>query len=133
MAFWNKKKNEQDKPNVHAKDADTSGQAEPQVPTVSVPNTGDSQSFDAILGPHITEKASVSSEMGKYVFRVKSGANKIEIRRSIEKLYNVTVRNVHIIRMPEKKRQVGRYMGTKAGYKKAVVTLKPGDKIDIVA
>jgi large subunit ribosomal protein L23 len=133
MAFFSKKQDQDAGAAGKGASAADNSETEAQAPAVAVPSHGDSASFDAILGPHITEKASLGSEGGKYVFRVRSSANKIEIRRSIEKLYKVTVRDVHTIIVPEKSRQVGRYMGTKSGYKKAIVTLKAGDKIDIVA
>ncbi|MEK7616253.1 MAG: 50S ribosomal protein L23 [Patescibacteria group bacterium] len=100
-------------------------------PAVAAPKAGDSRSYTVIRGPHVTEKASNSASLGKYVFRVGPDANKLEVRRSIEKLYKVKVASVHMLIMPSKFRQVGRHHGERSGYKKAVVTLRPGEKIDI--
>lgn len=102
------------------------------MPTASLPTGGDTSSYRTVIGPHVTEKASMDAAMGKYVFRVHRDSNKVQIRASIEKLYKVTVKSVHVAVMPTKQRQVGRHMGTRSEYKKAIVTLKKGDKIDII-
>ena len=101
-------------------------------PSVAVPSQGDSKSYRVIVGPHVTEKASLLQQEGKYAFRVQSKANKIEIKRAIENLYKVKVSMVHLMHAPAKHRQVGRHQGERAGYKKAIVTLRKGEKIDIV-
>ena len=79
----------------------------------------------------MTEKAVNLSENGKYVFKVSGKTNKPEIRKAVERLYDVKVKDVRIINTVGKKRQVGRFEGFKPGYKKAIVTLKPGYKIEI--
>lgn len=86
-----------------------------------------------LKSPHVTEKASYLAAENKYVFEVTGNANKTEIKKSIEKLYNVKVDSVNILNMPSKKRRVGRSIGVKSGFKKAVVTLPKGQKIDILA
>ena len=82
-----------------------------------------------VLAPHVTEKANLGNANGSYVFKVSARANKIEIKRSIKKLYNVTVMKVGIVHAPSKFRQVGKHSGEKSGYKKAVVTLQHGQKL----
>lgn len=79
----------------------------------------------------ITEKASVMAEQNKYVFKVNSAANKIQVKDAIEGLYNVTVTKVNILTLPGKTRKRGLTKGYKPGYKKAIVSLKEGDKIEI--
>ena len=69
---------------------------------------------------------------GVYVFTVTKNANKIEIRRAIEKLYKVNVRKVRVVNLPSKFRQIGKYQGEKSGFKKAIVSLRAGQKIDII-
>lgn len=86
-----------------------------------------------LKSPHVTEKSSYLAGKNKYVFEVAGNANKIEIKKAIEKLYKVKVDGVNILNMPSKKRRVGRSIGTKSGFKKAVVTLPKGEKIDILA
>lgn len=80
--------------------------------------------------PHITEKATILSQNNQYVFVVYNNVNKIEIKKAIEKLYNVKVLKIQIIKMPKKKRRVGRTFGWKKAYKKAIVRIKEGQKIE---
>ncbi len=84
---------------------------------------------DLILKPIITEKGTVQMELGKYVFDVLPKATKPEIKAAIESLFDVTVTKVNTLTLPRKKRRVGRFMGYKAQYKRAIVTLKEGDSI----
>jgi len=97
--------------------------AKPAAPVKAAPTD------DVILATHVTEKANLGNANGAYVFKVSARANKIEIKRSIKKLYNVTVMKVGIVHMPSKFRQVGKHSGKKSGYKKAVVTLEHGQKL----
>ena len=69
--------------------------------------------------------------MNKYVFKVSPRANKNEVKKAIEEVYGVKVEKINNINIPRKKRVRGRTEGWKPGYKKAVVTLKEGDKIDL--
>lgn len=82
-------------------------------------------------GPHITEKTTNLAQEGKYVFQVTNRANKTEIKKAIERLYKVKVESVNILNMPSKIRRVGRSIGRLAGFKKAIVSLQKGHKIDI--
>jgi large subunit ribosomal protein L23 len=84
---------------------------------------------DLILKPIITEKATLQMELGKYVFDVLPKASKPEIKAAIESLFDVTVVKVNTLRLPRQKRRVGRFVGYKAQYKRAIVTLKTGDSI----
>lgn len=88
-------------------------------------------SYKIIRSPHISEKASNISSEGQYIFKVANVANKIEIKKAVEKLYKVDVKSVNVIYIPSKKRQVGRHAGKRSGYKKAVVTLKKGQTIEV--
>lgn len=82
--------------------------------------------------PHITEKSSMMAQLNRYVFKVAKNTNKIEIKKAIESIYGVKVEDVNIANMPGKKIRLGRSNeGRKAGFKKAIVSLKEGDKIDI--
>ena len=77
------------------------------------------------------------SSLNKYVFKVSFDANKTEIKKAIEKMYNVKVEKVNIIHIPGKKRRLGRIegwrKGLKRGFKKAIVTLRKGDKIEVLS
>ncbi|MEK7537115.1 MAG: 50S ribosomal protein L23 [Patescibacteria group bacterium] len=79
-----------------------------------------------------TEKAIGSSSHNKYVFKVSPKTNKIEVKKAIEKLYEVKVKDVRIINTFGKKRQVGRFEGWKPGFKKAIVALEKGYKIETI-
>lgn len=88
---------------------------------------------DKILkGVHVTEKASDLAKQNQYVFKVFAKANKIEIKKAIEQTYKVNVLKVRIINVPKKARTFGRTPGWKKGYKKAIVRIKPGQKIDVM-
>lgn len=85
-----------------------------------------------IKHPIITEKASQISALGKYIFKVDAAANKPEVKKALKEIYKVDVVDVQIINVKPKPRQMGRYRGTKSGYKKAIVTLKAGQKLDVL-
>ncbi|MDO8504311.1 MAG: 50S ribosomal protein L23 [Candidatus Liptonbacteria bacterium] len=78
----------------------------------------------------LTEKATILQASGKYMFLVKLNAKKPEIRKAIESLYQVKVRDVNTLRSYGKAKRLGGKFGKKPEYKKAVVTLAPGEKID---
>lgn len=87
---------------------------------------------NAIVRPHITEKAAILAEKGTYVFEVAENTNKIEIAKAISALYNVTPMRVNIINLPDTRVFVRNRKGVKSGLRKALVTLKKGDKIEIL-
>jgi len=82
--------------------------------------------------PHISEKATYLSDQGKYTFKVFPQANKIQIKRAINNLYGVRVKDVRIINIKPKKRILRGIEGTKGGHKKAIITLEQGEKIEIL-
>lgn len=84
---------------------------------------------DLILKPIVTEKATLQMEDNKYVFDVLPKATKPEIRAAIESLFDVKVTSVNTLKLPRKKRRVGKFLGYKAQYKRAIVTLQEGDSI----
>ena len=87
--------------------------------------------IDSIKQPIITEKATILSEQNKTVFKVHDGASKENIKKNIEKLFKVKVIKVNIInRKTKTKLRQGR-IAKKKGYKKAIVTLKKGQSIDL--
>ena len=90
-------------------------------------------STDSIRQPIITEKATILSEQNKTVFKVHSGANKNSIKKNIEKLFKVSVVKVNIINTKTKKKIKQGKISTKPGYKKAIITLKKGQSIDLAA
>ncbi len=80
----------------------------------------------------VTEKASDLSNLGKYIFVIDRSANKSEIKKAIESIYSVKVVSVNIINSKGKSKRLGRSIGKTSAYKKAIVTLKEGQKIDVV-
>ncbi|MHB2018104.1 MAG: 50S ribosomal protein L23 [Candidatus Xenobia bacterium] len=86
---------------------------------------------DIIVRPLITEKSMEQTAFNKYTFKVDPKANKTEIRTAVEEIFKVTVQAVHTVSMKGKPVRRGKYWGYKSDWKKAVVTLKPGDKIEI--
>jgi len=88
--------------------------------------------YEIIERPLVTEKSIVGAERGKYTFRVSRDANKIEIAKAVEQIFKVKVDAVNTITVKGKKKRLGRYPeGKTPDWKKAIVTLKPGDKIEI--
>jgi len=84
-----------------------------------------------IRRPVITERASdLQERQGKYVFEVLSSANKIDIRRAIEAMFDVDVVKVNTTNMHGKLKRLGRFQGRRSNWKKAVVTLADGHSID---
>ena len=92
--------------------------------------------YNVIKEPCITEKASFLAEQNKYVFRVYPNVNKIEIKKAIELIYNTKVEKVNVIHASPKKRRLGRREGwrggLKCGFRKAIITLKKGEKIELL-
>ena len=87
--------------------------------------------IDSIRNPIVTEKATILSEHNKTVFKVHSGANKTSIKKNIEKIFKVTVTKVNIINQKRKKKIKQGKLSIKPGYKKAIITLKKGQSIDL--
>ncbi len=87
---------------------------------------------DIIKAPVITEKASsISADGKKVVFKVAKDANKVQIRQAVESAFGVKVTNVNTVNVRAKKKRVGRYEGMTKAYKKAIVTLAEGSKLDL--
>lgn len=86
---------------------------------------------DIILKPIVSEKATILLEDNKYVFDVALKATKTSIKLAIEDLFEVKVVKVNTSRPPRKKKRVGRFMGFKPQYKRAIVTLAEGDSITL--
>lgn len=90
------------------------------------------QTHRILYSPHITEKATDSGKENKYVFKVWPGANKNEVKEVVENTYGVDIVGVRIINVPKRKRRLGKMKGWKKGYKKAIVKVKEGQKIEIL-
>ena len=87
--------------------------------------------IDSIRSPIITEKATILSEQNKTVFKVHKNANKKIIKKNIEKLFKVNVVKINIINQKTKVKMRQGKKSIKSGYKKAIITLKKGQSIDL--
>lgn len=86
-----------------------------------------------IRRPVITEKAAWAQQnINAHVFEVDQKATKLQVKQAIEKFYNVKVRSVHTMVMPRRRKRYGRQMGMAPRWKKAIVTLAPGQSIQVV-
>ena len=85
-----------------------------------------------LIRPRITEKATDLSAKNQYVFVVQSSATKKEIAKEVAKRYGVTVEKTRIVNVHPKSMRLGRTRGVKKGYKKAIVQVKAGQKIEIL-
>ena len=87
--------------------------------------------LDTIISPNVTEKSTSLSEFNKIVFKVDKCANKKSIKRSIEKIFKVNVVKINTVNIKGKSKLVRNKKAFKPGFKKAIVTLKKGQSIDL--
>jgi len=85
---------------------------------------------DVILAPVLSEKAVTAIETGKYTFYVHPRANRVQIKEAIETVFEVDVTKINLVKLAGKAKRQGRFAGRTAGRLKAVVTLKPGQRIE---
>ncbi len=87
--------------------------------------------YEIIRRPIITEKTTMLGEQGQYAFEVARTANKVDVKRAVEQVFKVNVRAVNIIHVRGKTRRMGRSQGVTAPWKKAIVTLQEGQRIEL--
>ena len=87
--------------------------------------------FEVIIRPLVTEKVTALQASGKYAFEVDKDANKKQVKEAVEKAFKVKVTAVNIIIMPGTTKRVGRRLVNKSPWKKAIATLRTGDKIQL--
>ena len=87
--------------------------------------------LDTLVSPNITEKSTSLSQFNKIVFKVDKKANKESIKKSVEKTFKVNVIKINTIQIKGKNKLVRNKKAFKSGYKKAIVTLKKGQSIDL--
>ena len=126
MAFF--RRHEQLK--AESKDKDV--QPLPVEQTASRPRP-DAVGTRVLKGFHVTEKSTraAASPRGQYVFLVEANANKHNVKRAVEERFGVSVERVHVVNLPAKVRRRGTQTGWKAGRKKAIVTVKEGQRIEV--
>ena len=84
-----------------------------------------------VLAPIVSEKSYAGTADGKYTFRVHDDAHRTQIRQAVEQLFDVKVEGVNIVKVQPKPKRRGYNKGAKPGWKKAIVQLREGDKIEI--
>ncbi|PJE57609.1 MAG: 50S ribosomal protein L23 [Candidatus Portnoybacteria bacterium CG10_big_fil_rev_8_21_14_0_10_38_18] len=104
---------------------------EPSIKKVS-PKKKIGEVYNILKEPHISEKATKLFDEGNYTFKVFPWANKVQVKRAINDFYGVRVKDVKIINIKPKSRKLRGLKGEKRGYKKAVVILEKGEKIEIM-
>ena len=87
--------------------------------------------YDKILSPMVTEKSTILSELNKVVFKVPTGANKKNLKKNIEKIFKVNVTKINIINKQNRTKVTKGRKVKISGYKKAIITLKKGQSIDL--
>ena len=87
---------------------------------------------NVLIRPMITEKSTLLSEIGKYAFQVAPGANKVMVKEAVQKSFNVRVEDVNITMLRGKRKRYGTRVKKMPDIKKAVVTLRRGDRIQII-
>jgi len=85
-------------------------------------------SYDIIVKPIVTEKSMMDMEAGRYTFKVMSDANKTEIKIAIEEVFGVKVAKINTLNVKGKVKRQGRFVGKRADWKKAIVTLTADSK-----
>ena len=91
------------------------------------------RNYDVLVGPLVTEKATMLSEHGQIAFRVRLDATKAEIRRAVENLFDVKVTAVNTLRVKGKTKIFRGRRGRRSDYKKAIITLAEGQNVDYLA
>jgi large subunit ribosomal protein L23 len=86
---------------------------------------------EVLIRPVVSEKSYHQITENRYTFKVHKDAHKTQIRQAVEELFEVTVVAVNVVKMPAKPKRRGMIKGTRPGWKKAIVELKAGDKIEI--
>ena len=87
--------------------------------------------YDILRGPVVTEKTTLQKELDNQVtFKVDKRANRVEIKEAVEKAFNTQVKKVRTVQVKGKVKQRGRITGKRNDWKKAIVTLMPGQRID---
>jgi large subunit ribosomal protein L23 len=87
--------------------------------------------YEVLVRPLVTEKSTILQTAGKYAFEVGKDANKNQIKEAVEKAFKVKVTAVNVITVPGANKRVGKRIISSSSWKKAIVTLKTGDKIQL--
>ena len=99
-------------------------------PAIPLSVAGNSGAYRVLKNFYVSEKASLLNGFNQYVFKVFTDTNKSQIKTQVEKLFNVKVKNVKVLNMPKKRRDLGRHPGFRSEFKKAIVVLEKGQTIE---
>jgi len=88
--------------------------------------------LDVLRAPHVSEKATYAAENGQYIFQVAPDANKREIKKAVEALFEVTVTSVRVINQKGKTKRFGTRVGKRTGLRKAYVRLAEGQELELM-
>ncbi len=86
---------------------------------------------EILKGPILTEKTYKSISDGVYTFKINVKANKFQVKMAFEKIFEVKIEKINIMNCQAKDKRVGKFLGKKSKYKKAMIKLKPGQKLDL--
>ncbi|HEY4474835.1 MAG TPA: 50S ribosomal protein L23 [Candidatus Paceibacterota bacterium] len=96
----------------------------------ALPITGNAEAYRVLKNFYVSEKASLLNGFNQYVFKVFRSANKSQIKKQVENLFNVKIKSVKVLNMPRKRRDLGKHTGFKSEFKKAIVVLEKGQTIE---
>lgn len=123
--FKKKKKLEKKRPAIREEKAEAK-------PTPTAAKTDSRKAALVLKAPLVAEKATDLAKLNQYVFKVYPETNKSEVKKAVEGFYGVKVLKVNIVNLPAKQRRLGRILGWKPGFKKAIVKIKEGQKIEVL-
>lgn len=127
--FSTKKEEKQVEASKDAKPKKKAAAAEKSAPKLSSRDAV--LAYDVLVAPWVTEKTYTQMAQGKYAFKVAKTATKNQIKKAIEGVYGVKIEKIAVINTHAKAKNYGRYAGQIAGYRKALITLKEGEKIEL--
>ena len=136
MGFFNRKKNEEGQ-KAPAKSTAAKAKAEEKKEEAAKPATyvtrETGHAYRILVRPLVTEKTTALQQLGQYAFEVTKGANKMEVRKAVKAVYGVTPTSVRVITVLGKPVRSRTGMTRRSSWRKAMVTLKKGDRIDLFA
>jgi len=130
---FKKEKTKEEEKKVEEKKVEKKPDIVPVKKEEKVAKTGKSAlAYQVLKKPHITEKATYLAGKDQYVFEIYPKANKVQVKKAIEDLYGVNVISVNIVKIPPKRKRLGKSKGFTAGLKKAIIKVKKGQKIEVM-
>lgn len=88
--------------------------------------------MQVLRSPHVSEKATLLAEQGQYVFKIAPDANKLEVKKAVESLFEVKVKSVRVVNIKGKRKNFGQRIGSRNNTRKAYVRLMEGQELDLM-